>query len=83
MILSEVLVASSGSSGSGLIHGFLFLLVVAVCLLLIWYAGKWVLGALTAPAIALTIWTGRFGLIGLVIVINFLLSLGGWGFIRY
>jgi hypothetical protein len=79
-MLAEVI---SLGGGSGLIHGLLMLLIVAVCLLLVWYFGKWVLGKLGAPDIALTIWTGLFGLVGLIIVLNFLLGLGGHPFITY
>jgi hypothetical protein len=77
------MISAISIGGDGMIHGLIMFLIVAVCLLLVWYFGKWVLGQLGAPAIALTIWTGLFGLIGLVIVVNFLLGIGGHGFITY
>lgn len=81
MILADVSISTGG--GGGVVHVFLILLIVAVCLLLIWFAGKWVLQQFAAPPVALTIWTGLFGLLGLIVIINFLLSLGGYGFLRY
>ena len=79
MILSEIVIAGGG----GLVHGLLMFLIVGVCLALVWYFGKWILAQLGAPAIALTIWTALFALVGLIIVINFLLGLGGHSFIQY
>jgi hypothetical protein len=70
-------------SGNGFINSFLTLLIVGVCLLLIWLAGRWVCGKTAAPPIVLTCWTGLFGLVGLIVVINFLMSLVGHGFITY
>lgn len=78
-MISSVVIAG----GSGVVNEFLMFLLVGVCLLLIWLAGRWVLAKCAAPAIALTVWTGLFGLIGLIIIINFLLGLGGHAFISY
>ena len=73
-ILSAILVA--GDNG-GLIHSLLFVLLVGICVLLIWWTGTWFIGKLGAPAIVRTVWDGLFILIGLIVVINFLLSLAG------
>jgi len=82
-MLADAVVFHSSGGGTGIVHSFLILLIVAVCLLLIWYAGRWVLTQFGAPAIAQTVWTGLFGLIGLIVIVNFLLSLGGMGFISW
>lgn len=76
-MLSEVFVSG------GLIHNLLFVLVVGICVLAIWWTGKWFVGKLGAPGIVLTIWNGLFLLVGLVVVINFLLSLVGYNFVRW
>jgi hypothetical protein len=73
-ILSAILVASDNG---GLIHSLLFVLLVGICVLLIWWVGTWFIGKLGAPAIVRTVWDGLFILIGLIVVINFLLSLAG------
>jgi hypothetical protein len=65
-----------GSSG-GLVNGLFFVLIVGICVLLIWWVGTWFIGKLGAPAIVRTIWDGLFILVGLVVIINFLLGLGG------
>lgn len=76
----KMLSVFAGSSG-GLIHGLLFVLLVGICVLLIWWAGTWFIGKLGAPAIVRTIWDGLFVLVGLVVIINFIMGLGGHAFI--
>ena len=71
-----------GSSG-GLIHLLLFVLIVGICVLAIWWVGTWFIGKLGAPSIVRTIWDGLFILVGLVVVINFLLGIGGHAFIAW
>jgi hypothetical protein len=79
MILSAIVLGNSG----GLVQSLLMILIVGICLGLVYWFGKWFLGQIGAPGIALTIWTGLFILILLIVVINFLLGLGGHGFINY
>jgi hypothetical protein len=43
----------------------------------------WFIGKLAAPGIVRTIWDGLFILVGLVVIINFLLGLGGHAFIAW
>lgn len=69
--------------GSGMIHSVFVVLILAVCLVMLWYAGDWCFKKMGVPAIVLTIWTGLFLLIALVVVLNFLLGLIGHGFITY
>lgn len=78
LILSEVIVAN----GDGLVGRLFTALIVGICVMLIWWVGKWFLAKIAAPAIALTVWTGLFILVGLIVVLNFLLGLGGHSFIR-
>lgn len=70
-------------SGSGLIHGLLLVLIVGICLGIVYAVGRWFIPKFTPAPIAMTIWNGFFILVMAILVINFLLSLGGWGFIRY
>lgn len=81
-MLSEVLSLSSGSS-NGVIHALLFVLLVGICVLLIWWTGTWFIGKLGAPAIVRTIWDGLFILVGLVVIINFLMGIGGHAFLAW
>lgn len=70
-------------SGSGLVHSLFFALIIGLCLLIVWALGRYFITKFAAPVMVMTIWTGLFVLIGAIIVINFLLSLGGHGFITY
>lgn len=70
-------------SGDGLVQNLVVALLVGICILLIWWVGRWFITKLAAPAIAMTIWTGIFILVGLIVAINFLMSLGGHGFIKF
>lgn len=72
----------AATSGEGLVRQLLVFLIVMVCALLIWAAGRWAIGALKAPPHALTVWNGLFIFLGLLVVINFLLSLVGYPIIR-
>jgi hypothetical protein len=75
--------AGGGGSGAGLIHNLFVVLIIGICALLLWAAGRWAMIKFTAPPIVLTVWTGFFLLLGLIVVLNFLLSLVGYGFITY
>lgn len=72
----------AAASGEGLVRQLLVFLIVMVCALLIWSAGKWAIASLKAPPHALTVWNGLFIFLGLLVVINFLLSLIGYPIIR-
>ena len=69
------------ADGSGLIHQAFAVLVFAVCALIVWALGKYLGKKLNAPAIAQTVWDGLFVLVAAIVIINFLLSLIGHGFI--
>lgn len=69
--------------GSTLVWQLVFVLVIGICCLLIWWVGKWFIGTLGAPPLAMTIWNGLFLLLGLIVAINFLLSLVGKPFIAW
>lgn len=70
-------------SGADLVHQALFVLVIIVCLLLVWLAGRWAFTKPNVPPAVMIFWNGFFGLIGLILVINFLLSLVGKPFIQF
>lgn len=80
MILAEVV---SLSSGSGLIHDVFVVLIIAVCLAIVWWLGNLIFTKMGVPAVVLTVWMIFFILIVAIIVINFLLSLVGHGFITF
>lgn len=73
-------------SDDGLIHQLMMLLLVLLAAGVLYFMGWWFATrprvAQAAP-IALTIWNGLFILIGGIIVINFLLSMGNHGFIKW
>ena len=70
-------------SGTGLINQLAFALIILLCLAILWWIGKWCIGAIGAPAVALTIWNGLFILLGGLALINFLLGLVDRSFIRW
>ncbi len=67
-------------SGEGIVKQLIFVLIIGVCLLIVWWLGKFAAGQFGAPPIALKIWNGLFVLLLCLCAINFLLSLigGGW-----
>ena len=80
MILADAI--SLGGS-SGLIHGLLMLLLIGICVGLIYWVGTWFIGKIGAPGIVGTCWTGLFLLILLVVIINFVMGLGGHAFVAW
>ena len=71
------------NAGRGIVYNFLRLLILGICCLAIWWTGKWFIGSLAAPAIVLTVWNGLFILVGLIVLIDFLLSLIGKSFLPW
>lgn len=70
------------AGGDGLVHSLFVVLIIGLCVALIWAAGRWFIQKLAAPALVMTIWNGFFLLVGLIVVVNFLLSLTGHPFIH-
>lgn len=60
------------------IHQLWHVLIIALCALVIFAIGMWFIQKL-APAypVVLTVWIGFFVLVGGMIVLNFLMGLGG------
>lgn len=73
-MIAEIVIA--GSSG-GLIHGLLMVLLVGLCVAAIWWVGRWFIGKMALPPMAMTIWSALFLLVGLIVLINFVMGLGG------
>jgi ABC-type antimicrobial peptide transport system permease subunit len=73
----------SGGDGEGLIHALFLVLIIGVCVAIIWALGRWLIGAITQNPLAMKVWNGFFLIVGAIIVINFLMSLVGHGFIAY
>ena len=75
LIADAIVIHNSG--GGGIIPPLLMFLVIGICVLLIWWVGKWFIGKLAAPAIVSTVWDGLFILIGLFVIVNTLMGLVG------
>ncbi len=82
-VFADVVLRSGGADGGGLVQLLLYALLIGICVGLIWWVGTWFISKLGGPPMAMTIWNGLFILIGLIIVINFLLGLGGRSFIHW
>lgn len=80
LLVSNVLAAVSGE---GLVHNLMFLLVIGICVLLIWWAGKYFITKLGAPPNAMMVWNAIFILLGLFVAVNFLLSLIGKPLVKW
>lgn len=70
-------------SGEGLVNQLLFILIIGICVLIVWWLGRWFITKLAAPAIVMTVWNGLFILLGALCIINFLLGLVDRPFIRW
>lgn len=75
------LIAAVG--GEGIVRSLMIVLVIGICVLAIWAAGKWFMKVLGAPPHAATIWNGIFVLIGLLVLVNFLLGLIGYPLLKW
>jgi len=85
-MITPMLAASfnlSGGDDSGFLKQLLTLLIVGICAGVVYAMGWWFAKRQSIPAIVLTIWNGLFVLVGGIIIINFLLSLTGNGFIKW
>ena len=80
MILAAIVIAGGGG---GLMHGLLMFLLVGICIAAIWAVGRFFITKMALPALAMTIWSGLFLLVGLVILINFVMGLGGKPLFEY
>lgn len=78
--LAAIVIAGGNN---GVISQLFTALIFGICLLLIWFVGKWFIGKLGAPALAATVWTGLFVILLLIVALNFLLGLGGNSFIKF
>jgi hypothetical protein len=75
VMLSEI---SLRGAGSGDFTRTIFALFIWVLIgLILWGAGKFAFPRFGMPAKGMQIWDGLFGLIALVVVINFLAGLAG------
>ena len=72
----------TGGSDNGFINALLTLLVIGVCVGLIWAFGRWIIQKFAAPPAVMVCRNGLFLFLGLIFVINFLVSLTGHPFIR-
>lgn len=70
------------AGGEGIVRQLWVLVIVVICAGIIWAFGKWAIKALKAPPHALTVWDGIFLLVGVLVLINFLLSLIGYPILK-
>ncbi len=80
MSMSPMLAAITGQ---GMVHDLSIVLVVGICLLILWWLGKYFGEKFGAPAIAMTVWTGLFILLGGFCLINFLMGLIGYPIVHW
>lgn len=83
MILAVISPVLAAVNGEDLVRQLLFLLVLGICVLLIWWVGKYFIGKMGAPAHAMTVWNAIFILLGLFVAINFLLGLLGKPLVKW
>lgn len=72
----------AATSGESIVRQLWVLVIVVICALILWAFGKWLIGVFKAPPHALTVWNGLFVLVGVLVAINFLLSLIGYPILR-
>lgn len=80
LMLSTILAAVSGE---GMVRQLLFVLIIGICVLVVWWMGRYFITKLGAPPIVMTVWNGLFILLGGIVIINFLLGLVDRPFIRW
>lgn len=80
-LLSEIIVRTG--SDDGLVSLLWHVLIVGLVALIIWWLGRWAISKFSAPPAVTTIWNGLFLFVGAIVLINFLLGLGGHPFIRW
>jgi hypothetical protein len=66
-----------------MIDQLLTFLIVGICVAIVYCMGYWFAKRPSVPPVALTIWNALFILIGGIVLINFLLGLGGHSFIKW
>jgi hypothetical protein len=77
------MLADLTSGGDGMIHKLLMVLIVGICVGIVFLVGRWFIQRPGVPAVAMTIWVGLFILVGAIVIINFLLGLGGHQFVPW
>lgn len=75
--------AALGGNSTGLLNNLFVFLIVLLCGALLYGGGRWLLKKVTDVPIALTIWDCLWVLVGIIVLINFLLSLIDRQFIRW
>ncbi len=80
-LLAEITVHTG--SDEGLISLLIHILIIGAVCAIIWWLGKMACGAMNLPPRVLQVWNGLFIVVGAIVVINFLLGLGGHPFIRW
>lgn len=80
-ILAEIKLHSVGDEG--LISQLWHFLIIGMCIAIIYCVGYYFFTRPKVPPIVLMVWNGFFVLVGAIVVINFLMGLGGQRFIAW
>lgn len=83
LMLSTLTPMLAAVDGEGMVRQLLFVLIVGLCVLIVWWLGRYFITKLAADGIVMTVWNGLFILLGGIVVINFLLGLVDKPFIRW
>ena len=84
-MLASLIPTLAQIGGSGMVHNLFMILVIGICVALVWVTGRWFIKDVfkaTNPNV-LTVWTALFVLVGVIVVINFLMSLIDHQFIKW
>ena len=83
ILFADVLGNGNFGNSTGLIHGLFLVLIIGICVAIIWGVGRWIITKITAAPTVMAVWNGFFILVGAIVVVNFLMSLVGHGFMAY
>lgn len=81
-MFSEISLRGAGDA-NGMVSSLFHLLIVGICVGIVYFLGVWFIATLTGSATVRKVWDGLFLLLGAVVVINFLMGLGGHAFIAW
>lgn len=79
----NILLADSINSGGGLVQQGFQILIIGICVAIVWALGRWFITKFAAPAVVMTCWNALFLLVGAIVIVNFLMGLGGHPFLHY
>lgn len=78
-----MMLAEFSIGGDGLVNQLLTLLLFGICIAIVYAMGYWFFTRPKVPPLVMMIWNGLFILVGGIVIINFLMGLGGNQFIKW